>query len=86
MYFVYVLRSQQHKYFYVGLTNNLVRRVLEHQRGKERTTRFYRPFDVIHTEKFSSRQEARIREKYLKSGSGKEWLKAHFSYSERAVL
>lgn len=79
MFTVYVLRSQQREYWYVGLTNNLVRRVLQHQEGKERTTRTYRPFELIHTEVFNTRPEARKREKYLKSGFGKELLKRMYS-------
>ncbi len=75
MYHVYVLKSLQKNYIYVGLTNDLERRVLEHERGKERVTRFYRPFLLIYYEKYSTRIEARKREKYLKSGSGKEWIK-----------
>jgi putative endonuclease len=75
MYFVYVLRSISREYLYVGLTNNLLRRIRQHQAGYERTTRAYRPFELIYSEQFLTRLEARNREKYLKSGSGKEWLR-----------
>ena len=77
-FFVYVISSLQRKYIYVGLTNNLERRVEQHQQGKENTTSPYRPFKLVTTEKFSSRIEARKREKYLKSGCGKEWIKRTF--------
>lgn len=76
MHYVYALQSIEHKYIYVGLTNNLQRRFEEHNRGKEQTTRHYRPFKIIYTEKFETRQEARLKEKYLKSGYGKEFLKS----------
>ncbi len=75
MYQVYVLKSLNRNYIYVGLTNNLERRIKEHQEGKSYTTRAYNPFNLIITEEFESRLEARNREKYLKSGSGKEWIK-----------
>ena len=75
MYFVYVLKSLTRKYLYVGLTKDLERRVQEHNSGKEKTTQPYRPFVLVYRESYSSRKEARQREKYLKSGSGKEWLK-----------
>jgi putative endonuclease len=52
------------------------RRVQQHNSGKERTTRAYRPFVLILAEKFKTRPEARSREKYLKSGAGKEFLRA----------
>jgi putative endonuclease len=60
---------------YVGLTNNLYRRINQHNEGRERTTRSYRPFELIYYEEFDTRIEARVREKYLKSGAGKEFLR-----------
>jgi len=76
MYYVYVLKSINKNYLYVGLTNNLKRRISQHEDGKERTTRSYKPFSLLYTENYLSRQEARNREKYLKSGTGKEFLKS----------
>ena len=43
--------------------------------GRERTTKFYSPFELIYSEDCNSRPEARIREKYWKSGMGKEKLR-----------
>ncbi|PIR67128.1 MAG: endonuclease [Parcubacteria group bacterium CG10_big_fil_rev_8_21_14_0_10_36_14] len=63
-------------YIYVGLTNNLERRVSQHNLGKEKTTKPYAPFLLIYKENFLSRREARSKEKYLKSGFGKEFLKS----------
>jgi putative endonuclease len=80
MHFVYVLRSEQKKYLYVGLTNNLERRISQHQNGREQTTSPYRPFELVYTEKYPTRAEARKREKQLKSGQGKEWLKSKYPY------
>lgn len=76
MYFVYVLLSTKRPYIYVGLTNNLERRIRQHQGGSEKTTAPYRPFQIILTETYTTRIHARQREKYLKSGVGKEYLKA----------
>jgi putative endonuclease len=76
MFFVYAIRSLVRTYIYVGLTENVDRRVMEHQSGKNKTTRPYRPFEIILIEEFQSRIEAREREKYLKSGIGKEFLKS----------
>ncbi|MBU2259355.1 GIY-YIG nuclease family protein [Patescibacteria group bacterium] len=50
MFTVYVLRSQKKKYFYVGLTNSILRRFNQHQNGKEKTTRSYCPFDLVYLE------------------------------------
>ncbi|MDO8504383.1 MAG: GIY-YIG nuclease family protein [Candidatus Liptonbacteria bacterium] len=75
MYHVYAISSLKKKYIYVGLTNNLDRRINQHQNGRERTTAKYRPFRLIFAENYATRPEARKREKYLKSGAGKEWIK-----------
>ena len=76
MYYVYALKSLIRKYIYVGLTDNIQRRMAEHNGEKEKTTRAYAPFKAILIEKYDSRMAARKREKYLKSGAGKEYLKS----------
>ena len=73
--FVYALYSLSRDYIYVGLSNNTDRRIDEHQRGKEPTTRPYRPFEVLLIEPHADRPAARKREKFLKSGAGKEFLR-----------
>ena len=75
MYFVYALRSINYNYIYVGMTSDLDKRINAHNRGYERTTKPYLPFNLIYTEKCENRKEARIREKYFKSGVGKEFLR-----------
>jgi len=73
--FVYAIQSIGRNYIYVGMTGDLDRRLSEHNRGKEKTTRSYRPFELLHVEVFPDRQSARVREKYLKSGIGKDFLR-----------
>ena len=73
--YVYAIRSEKRKYIYVGISKNTARRISEHNNGRERTTKPYLPFETILIEKFSSREMARTREKYLKSGIGKDFLK-----------
>ncbi|MEK7500887.1 MAG: GIY-YIG nuclease family protein [Patescibacteria group bacterium] len=75
IYYVYALKSLKRNYIYVGLTNNIERRIDQHQSGKEQTTAPYRPFQFVLVEEYATRLDARRREKYLKSGIGKEWLK-----------
>ncbi len=75
MYFVYAIRSINRNYIYVGLTNNPQKRISEHNRKKEKTTGFYAPFKIVLLEEYDTRLEARKREKHLKSGIGKEYLK-----------
>src|SRR3989339_219432 len=85
MYTVYVLQSTTHTYLYVGLTHNLLKRVKQHQDGREKTTRPYRPFRLVYEEHVPSRARARTREKYLKSGCGKEWWKGGMAQSDIAA-
>ncbi|MEK6650627.1 MAG: GIY-YIG nuclease family protein [Bacteroidota bacterium] len=75
MWFVYVLVSLVRNYIYVGLTHDVPARVRRHEAGRERTTRAYRPFRVLLIESHPTRGEARRREKFLKGGSGKEYLR-----------
>ncbi|MGB0403942.1 MAG: GIY-YIG nuclease family protein [Salibacteraceae bacterium] len=74
MFFLYVLKSKNKKFRYVGISSNVERRFAEHNSGKSNSTRGFKPFDLIHVEKFQSRIEARTREKFLKSGQGRKWL------------
>ena len=80
MYYVYVLVSETRNYIYVGITDNLERRISYHNAGYNKKTKAYRPFYVLLTEEYPSRIEARLREKYLKSGVGKEFLKTQLHH------
>ncbi len=78
MYYTYVLKSKTRNYIYVGITSNLERRFNDHTEGRNRTTKPYKPFDLLLKEEYSTRAEARKREIYLKSGVGKEWIKINY--------
>ncbi|MBD3750399.1 MAG: GIY-YIG nuclease family protein [Sphingobacteriales bacterium] len=71
---VYVLSSEIRKIRYVGLTSDLNRRLDEHNSGLSKFTKAYKPWKLVYKEKFETRLEARNREKYLKSGVGREFL------------
>ena len=66
MYFVYAIKSENRNYIYVGLTNNLERRLAEHNGGMNKTTKPYRPFSLIYSEQFETRVEALKRKSFLK--------------------
>lgn len=57
------------------MTSNLNNRLERHFKGREKTTRAYIPFKLIFTEVVETRLEARKKEKYWKSGVGKEQLR-----------
>ncbi len=71
-YWVYVIQSEKGNWTYIGHTNDVTRRLHDHNRGKMSSTRYHRPFKLIYTEEFSSRSEAMIKEKFLKSGKGRQ--------------
>jgi putative endonuclease len=75
MFIVYVLKSESYDRFYIGMTMDLDRRLYEHNFGKTKSIRFYRPWKVFYFETFETRREAREREKFLKSGYGREFIK-----------
>ena len=75
MFYVYAIKSRTRNYVYVGITNNLNLRLSQHNKGQNKTTAPYKPFTLLYKEFCETRKLAREREKYLKSGIGKEWLK-----------
>jgi putative endonuclease len=74
-YFIYAIKSRVDNRLYIGFTKDLERRIMEHNQGKTKSTKGFRPWDLIYNESAQTRLEARKREKYLKSGCGKEFLK-----------
>jgi putative endonuclease len=78
-YFLYLLKSNTANKSYVGITNNLKRRLSEHNSGKHFYTKRYCPWKMIYNEEYDSLIEARAREKYLKSSSGRRFLKELFN-------
>ena len=75
MYFVYTLISKKDGNFYVGFTNNLNRRAAEHFSGKVIATKSRQPLELIYYETCLNQKDALAREKYLKSGKGKKYIK-----------
>ncbi|RZL12475.1 MAG: GIY-YIG nuclease family protein [Pedobacter sp.] len=73
-YFAYVLRSLKVKRRYIGMSENPDKRLLQHNAGSTKSTKGYRPWELIYKEEFETLQEARSREVFLKSGIGREFL------------
>jgi len=71
-YYIYIIQSEKDKSYYTGLTKNLGRRLKEHNRSNTKTTRSKKPWRLIYSEKCINRSEARKRERFLKSGVGRE--------------
>ena len=75
MYYVYILYSLKDNQFYTGYTGNLKRRLKEHISGWEKSTEYRLPLKLIYYEAYINKQDAKGREIFLKSGSGKRYLK-----------
>jgi putative endonuclease len=60
---------------YTGLTQDLEKRIIEHNSGKTKSIRPYLPYRLIYSEQVDTLAQARAREKYLKSGAGRRFLK-----------
>lgn len=60
---------------YVGYTNNLIKRVEEHNKGKVPSTKNRVPLKLVYWEGCLNKQDATIREKYLKTAWGKRYIK-----------
>jgi len=75
MHYVYVLKSIKDGKLYTGCTEDLRKRFREHNDGKVASTKARAPFDLIYYEASLDRTDAFAREKYLKTGMGKRYLK-----------
>ena len=75
MYFVYVLRSASTGRPYIGHSADPTQRAGQHNAGISKSTRNRGPWELAHQEAFATRAEAMRRERFLKSGQGREQLK-----------
>jgi putative endonuclease len=75
MNYVYILRSLSTGNFYTGTTSDLRKRFKEHQNGLVLSTKNRGPYQLVYYEACMNKQDAYAREKYLKSGMGKRYVK-----------
>jgi len=79
MFFVYIIQSQKQGTYYVGVTDNIERRLFEHNHGKSIYTRSKGPWVLVYQERHNSRSEAMKREFEIKS-------KKKRAYIERLIM
>ena len=75
MKYSYVLLSEKDGEFYIGSTGDLRERLRQHNKGQVRSTDYRRPLRLIYYEGCLSADDARRRERYLKTGRGGRYLK-----------
>ena len=87
MWYVYVLESLKRKgQWYIGCSKDLRNRFEKHNNGQVKSTKNFTPFKLIYYEACLNNQDAYKREKYLKSGYGRRWLKKRLNiYLESGI-
>ncbi|MCA9372362.1 GIY-YIG nuclease family protein [Candidatus Woesebacteria bacterium] len=70
-----LIQSTKDKRVYKRLTSNIARRLKQHSSGKNSSTKHYRPWKLIYFEEYHTRSKARLREKYFKSGQGRDEIR-----------
>ena len=75
MFYVYVIKSRKSERLYTGSTNDLRKRFNQHNENKSTWTKKKGPWELIYYEACLNEEDARSREKYLKTGMGKRYIK-----------
>jgi len=75
MWYTYVLKSKKDNNLYTGCTNNLIQRLKQHNNGEVFSTKQRKPLLIIYYEVCQNKNDAFRREKYLKTGMGKRYIK-----------
>jgi putative endonuclease len=79
-FYIYVLKSERDKQFYVGYTKNLKNRIKEHNSGNVVSTKKRIPLNLVYWEGCLNQNDALKREKYLKTAWGKRYIKNRLHY------
>ena len=73
-FYVYILESLKNGRYYVGHTNNLEKRIKQHNEGKTKGNRYLAPFKLVYKEEFDNVTEARKREAYIKKQKSRKFI------------
>ncbi len=80
---VYVLFSDSHQRIYIGMSENVQERLKQHNLGKTKSTKAFRPWRIIHIEYIGDRKNARNSEIFLKSGFGRQYLQQLYPFLKK---
>lgn len=78
MYYVYILHVKNNT-LYTGFTSDLKQRIKQHENGDVKSTQYLRPLKLVHYEAYCLEEDARRREKFLKTSDGKLFLRRQLS-------
>ena len=79
-HFLYVLESKIDRSWYIGYTTDVARRLTDHNRSKNTSTKAKKPWQILYFEAYRDKRDALGREKFLKSGSGRKYLKKQMAH------
>ena len=79
MFYIYVIKSLKDEKIYVGHTNDLRERIEQHNKGEVKSTHSRKPFKLVYYEASNILEDAIKREKSLKTGFGRRYLKNRLS-------
>ena len=74
MSFLYILESEKSSRYYIGVTNDVQKRLAQHNAGMSKSTRAWRPWRLVHTERYETLGEARRREAQIKSWKNRNYM------------
>ena len=74
MFYTYILKSLKDNGLYIGYTSDIIRRFNEHNSGISKATKHRKPFIILHVDEFITRSEAVRKERYYKTGKGREFI------------
>jgi putative endonuclease len=77
MFYVYILHSLADHGLYIGFSTNLKKRIANHEQRASSATKYRAPWKLIYYEAYIDGHDAEGRERYLKSGSGRWFLRQH---------
>ena len=75
-FYSYVLRSLKNGILYKGSTQDIEKRLIIHNQGLVNYSSKHRPWELVLFEQFETRGEAMKREKWYKTGTGRDWIKS----------
>ena len=81
MFYVYILQSIKDNKLYIGYSSNLRERIKEHSDGRVTSTKSRRPMILIYYEAYRAEKDARLREIFLKTGQGRDYISKNIIYS-----
>jgi putative endonuclease len=79
MYYIYILYSTSSDRYYVGYSSDLSTRLAKHNAGATRSTKPYRPWEMVYSESFETKSEALRREKQIKNYKSRNYIEGLIS-------